>query len=128
MASVEEAVDSSSEGTSRHRSADERSILTRRRVAWVLVVGFFVVGDVVTTAVGVATPGVSEFNPSILSLVAAHGFLGVVVLKGAVVAAAYLLYRIVPRPHDVAIPVGFGLVGLGVTIWNVAIIGTATFH
>lgn len=95
-----------------------------RRWAWALVLAFFVGGDLTTTAIGYATPGVMEGNPGILALLDGHGLVGMLILKAVVVLGAYLLYRVAPRPHDVGVPLGFGVVGVGVTGWNVAVLAS----
>lgn len=101
------------------------SPLSVHRWAWVLAAGFFIVGDVVTTGIGLSLPGVVERNPAVVSLVTDHGFVAMVALKALVVGAAYLVYRVTPRPHAVGIPLGFAVVGVAVTGWNLLVLATA---
>lgn len=98
-----------------------------RRWAWIAVLVFFVGGDLATTAIGTATPGVMEVNPSIAVLLEKHGLLGMAALKVVVVVAASVVYWVVPRPHDVSVPLGFGAVGVIVTGWNLIVLGSLVF-
>ena len=92
------------------------------RWIWAFVGVFFVGGDLGTTGVGYVIPGVAEWNPSIAMVVDTHGFVGMISLKLIAVLGAFLLYRVAPRPHNVAVPLGFVVVGVGVTTWNLVVL------
>ena len=94
-------------------------------LAWLFVAVFFVVGDVVTTVVGLRLPGVVERNPAVVALLGEHGFAAMVALKALVVSVAYLVYRVAPHPHAVGIPLGFAAIGVAVTGWNLVVLATA---
>lgn len=95
------------------------------RWAWLLVVVFFVGGDLVTTGLGLRLHGVAEQNPILAPILTDHGFVAMLVLKGIVVAGGYLLYRYVPHPQDLGVPIGFAVVGVAVTGWNLAVLAAA---
>jgi hypothetical protein len=89
---------------------------------WRIVGLGFVVGDIVTTSIGLGLSGVTEGHPF-----AAHLFqysvLGTMIsLKVAVVGGCYLFWRWVPRPHCVGIPLGLAALGVLVTIWNLLVL------
>ncbi|WP_247010537.1 hypothetical protein [Halorientalis litorea] len=92
---------------------------------WLAAVLFFGVGDVVTTGIGLDLTGVSEIGP-LRSVVLRHGVFAVVGLKLVTFAACYVLWRAVPRPHAVGVPLGLALLGVPVTGWNVAVLVLAT--
>lgn len=97
---------------------------THRRV-WLVVVIFFVGGDVLTTGLGLSVAGVVERNAVLAPLVADHGMAAILLLKGIVVGGGYLCYRVLPDPHDIGVPLGFATVGMAVTGWNLLVLGTA---
>lgn len=95
------------------------------RWAWLFVVVFFVGGDLVTTGLGLQVHGVVEQNPMLAPVLADHGLVSMVVLKGIVVGGGYVLYRSVPHPHGLGVPIGFAVVGVLVTGWNLLIVASA---
>lgn len=95
---------------------------------WLLVGVGFVVGDIVTTSIGLGLSGVTESHPF-----AAHLFqysvLGTMItLKLAVVGGCYLFWRRVPRPHRVGIPLGLAALGVLVTVWNLLVLSQVYFY
>ncbi|MDX1746826.1 MAG: hypothetical protein R3324_12875 [Halobacteriales archaeon] len=90
---------------------------------WVLMVLFFCVGDLVTTHVGLSMPGIVEAGPLVGPVLEAYGPAAMVVMKGATVALFYGLYRVVPEPHSLGVPLGLAVVGVLVTAWNLVVIG-----
>jgi hypothetical protein len=92
---------------------------------WLIAVLFFGVGDVVTTGIGLDLTGVSEIGP-LRSVILRHGVFAIVGLKLVTFAACYVLWRVVPRPHAVGVPLGLALLGVPVTGWNVAVLVLAT--
>lgn len=89
---------------------------------WLLALLCYGVGDVVTTVVGVHTPGVVETNPFARWAFARSVVGGMVALKGLAFAGAYLLWRAVPPPYRVGVPLGLALSGLVVTCWNMHVL------
>lgn len=112
------------EGTAsrRGRPASGSYIPSDHRLIWACVGVFFVGGDLGTTGLGYLVPGVVEWNPSIATVLDTYGFLGMLPLKVIAVLGALFLYRVVPRPNDVAVPLGFAVVGMGVTAWNLVVL------
>lgn len=92
---------------------------------WLVAFLAFVVGDSVTTAVGLSV-GAVEGNPVAATVLDAAGLPGMVLLKGAIVLALYGLYLGYDRATatDVTAEAAVLLAGLGlvVTTWNVAVI------
>lgn len=97
------------------------------RMLWGFMAVFFVVGDLGTTGLGYVIPGVAEFNPSMAAVIDIHGLVGMISLKVAAVFCAVVVYRLLPRPHKGAIPLGMLVVGVGVTIWNLLVITSSVF-
>lgn len=94
---------------------------------WVIACLGFVVGDVVTTGIGLRLIGLAETNP-----IAAHLFEysmlgGMAALKLAVCGVGYAAWKCVPRPHCIGIPLGLAALGISVTAWNLHVITQATF-
>ena len=85
---------------------------------WATVVAFFVVGDLVTTVVGLTMTGLTEGGPLAAVVHARYGVIALVLLKPVAVAAFYLLWRAVPSPHDVGVPLALATVGILATAWN----------
>jgi len=100
-------------------------VVTAETRLWLLAVLFFGVGDTVTTAVGLGLPGVREVG-LFRSVITTHGLVAIVGLKLATFAVCYLLWRAVPRPHAVGVPLGLVLLGVPVTGWNVVVLTLAT--
>lgn len=94
-------------------------------VAWVFAAVFFVVGDLVTTAIGLGALGLAEHNPVIAPFVIRHGLGSIVAIKAFVVGVGYMGYRLLPSAHAVGIPLGFAVVGVGATAWNLTVLGVA---
>lgn len=85
---------------------------------WAAVVAFFVVGDLVTTVVGLTMTGLSEGGPLAAVVYERYGVGALVLMKPVAVAAFYLLWRVVPSPHDVGVPIALAAVGVLATAWN----------
>lgn len=91
---------------------------------WALALLAFVVGDTLTTAVGLSM-GLPEAHPAMARVIGAAGLAGVVGVKLAVVAGGAALAAAVPRDWRVGVPVGLALVGVVVTAWNGVVLGVA---
>lgn len=102
---------------------DERMIsASSPQALWSLAVAFFVVGDLATTGIGVASGQIAEVGPLGDPIVDRYGFVGMVALKLVVVGLAYLAWRRVPDPERIGIPVGLLFVGALVTAWNALVL------
>lgn len=100
--------------------------LWRSRVhLWLVAVAFFAVGDVATTAVGLASGRVAEAGPIVGPVIARHGVAALVALKAGTFGCCYLLSRFVPRPHGVGVPLAMAALGVFVTGWNLAVLAVA---
>ena len=95
------------------------------RLWWYGAIAFFLVGDTVTTLVGLQLQTTVEASPVAAWLINAHGLVLIVPLKLAVVCGFYGFYRIVPEPHNVGIPLGLCALGFVITVWNGAVIVAA---
>ncbi|MFB6189826.1 MAG: DUF5658 family protein [Halapricum sp.] len=92
---------------------------------WMGAVLAFFVGDLVTTTVGLSVGHVTEAGPVTAPLLAQYGLLAIVGLKALVLAVCYALWILVPRPHNVGVPLGLCLVGIVTSLWNAAIVAVA---
>jgi hypothetical protein len=107
--------------------ADERLVSAwSPRTLWALAIGFFFVGDLVTTSVGVSSGQIAEVGPLGDPIVSRYGFPGMVALKFAVIGLSYLTWRLVPDPERVGIPLGLLFVGALVTVWNAIVLVVAS--
>ena len=93
---------------------------------WLLAVFLFGVGDLVTTSVGLASSGVSEIGPIAGPLIEQYGPGAMVALKIGAFAGFYAIWRLVPRPHSLGVPLGLAFLGGVVTLWNLLVITLAT--
>lgn len=98
-------------------------LLDSERFLWLVAVAFFGIGDLLTTVAGLHLEQVIEAGPVVADVIAVHGVPAMVALKLAVFAICYGLWRVVPAPHRVGVPLGLAMLGVLVTIWNVGIIG-----
>ncbi|MGQ4556631.1 DUF5658 family protein [Halobellus sp. GM3] len=92
---------------------------------WYGAVVFFLVGDVVTTLAGLQLHTVVEASPVAAWLINAHGISMILPLKLVVVCGFYGIYRVIPRPHSIGVPLGLCALGFVVTVWNGAVIVSA---
>jgi hypothetical protein len=93
-----------------------------RAKLWGVMLLFFCVGDVVTTAVGLSMQGVVEAGPVVAPMLRQYGLAAMVGLKAATAGLFYGLYRVLPDPQSVGVPLGLALLGVFVTGWNLVII------
>jgi len=92
---------------------------------WIAAVLSYGFGDFVTTTVGLSQQGIVEVGPVAGPVVDAYGTPGLVVLKSGTLAGSYAVWRLVPQPQRVGIPLGLVSVGLAVTLWNSVMIWLA---
>lgn len=92
---------------------------------WIVAVGFYGIGDLVTTAIGLRVSGVVEASPVVGPLLDLFGVGTLFVLKGVTLTASYAVWHLVPDPHRTGVPLGLAVVGVTVTGWNIVILSTA---
>lgn len=111
--------------TSRH--GREIDLLSNVRVElWGLAILLFGVGDLLTTTVGLVNGPVVETGPVVADLLRRYGVLAIVGSKTALFALCAVLYRRVPSPHHLGVPLGLATMGVLVTGWNLWVIGLVT--
>jgi len=92
---------------------------------WYGAIVFFLVGDILTTLIGLQLRTIVEASPVAAWLINAHGLPMILPVKLFVVCGFYGFYRLVPRPHSIGIPLGLCALGFVVTVWNGAVIVAA---
>lgn len=98
------------------------------RLLWAIGIGFYGIGDTLTTVVGFWAGRGVEAGPVVALLMAQAGILGLLVVKVAVLLGFYLAWRVLHSPGRVGIPLALSIVGVFVTGWNgvVLVVGTTT--
>lgn len=91
---------------------------SRTRELWALTVAGFVFGDLLTTTVGLSGGGVVEVGPLAVHFIEWFGLGAMIPLKLLALGACLLIWRAVPKPHDVGVPLGLAVFGVLVTAWN----------
>ena len=79
-------------------------------------------GDLITTGFGVASGGIAEAGPIAAPIIHRYGFLGMILLKLVVMGLAFSLWKLVPSPARIGIPLGLATVGVLVTAWNLIVL------
>lgn len=100
----------------------------RQPTLWLLAVGFFGVGDLVTTAVGLRLSGVIEAGPLVGPLIGRYGVGSLFVVKTLALVGSYGVWRLVPAPHRIGVPLGLAVLGVVVTGWNTAIVSMVLLY
>jgi cation transporter-like permease len=90
---------------------------------WSFSVLFFALGDLLTTQFAITTNPLSEGNPVVGWMILNHGLAGFVVLKLAAFVVAYVSWRVIYPPYNVTIPLTLSVMGIGITTWNLFLIG-----
>ena len=91
---------------------------------WFLAVGFFGIGDLVTTAIGLRLDGIIEAGPLVGPLIGQYGIGSLFVLKLLALTVSYGIWQLVPAPHRVGVPLGLAVLGMVVTGWNAVVVST----
>lgn len=89
---------------------------------WVATLVFFVGGDLLTTAVGLLNGGVAEVGPVVAPIMAELGLLVMLPLKALAIGVCYAIWRLVPAPYAVGVPLGLATFGVLVTGWNFGVL------
>lgn len=89
---------------------------------WGCTILFFGVADVVTTSVGLQLGGVAEVGPVVAPFIRQHGLAAMILLKVGTFGVCYLMYRTVPWPYNLGVPLGLAALGGLVSVWNTILI------
>lgn len=89
---------------------------------WLVAIAFFGVGDLVTTTIGYSIVGVTELSPVVTVLLEQRALVSLTVLKTAVIAAFFAIWKYAAWPYSVGIPLGLSILGVAVTVWNAGVI------
>lgn len=105
-------------------SARRWDTATDDRVAWLWTgaVATFVVGDLLTTALGVSTGLTTEAHPVAAAMVSRFGLGSLVVVKVAVLTSLYSVWRRVPHTPETAVPAVLLAFGAAITLWNAGVL------
>lgn len=93
---------------------------------WLIAIALFGLGDLVTTIYFIEFYGAVETHPVGAAVINDAGYWALVPLKGLAFAFLYALYRAVPKPHAIGVPIGLILLGAYLTTWNTVIHLTGT--
>lgn len=93
---------------------------------WLTAITFFVIGDILTTAVGLTYGGVAEAGPIVGALIRNYGLVVLVPMKALSLGIAYVLWRFVPAPYAVGVPLGLATLGILATGWNIGVLVVLT--
>lgn len=91
----------------RHRLPIDVTPIALERLFWVLV-GVSLVGDVVTTFVGLHI-GLAESNPVARGAIDSHGLAGMLVLKAVAIGVGLACRPLLPRAYRPIVPAGLAL-------------------
>lgn len=85
---------------------------------WWIGLGFYGVGDTLTTLIGYWAGRGVEVGPVVSVLMAEFGVPALFAVKVAVIGGFFLAWRVVQSPGRVGIPLALSVVGIAVTGWN----------
>jgi len=94
----------------------------RDSVLWVGAILFWGLGDTLTTAVGLSSGVTREVGPVSVHVLGIGGVGLLAVFKIVCLFAAFGWWYYWPSGNRVGIPAGLALVGVSITVWNVALI------
>jgi hypothetical protein len=89
---------------------------------WVIAVVFYGLGDAATTGIGIHTSGLVEAGPFVAPLLERYGLGVMFLLKIGVLGGMFALWRRMPRPQRLGVPLGLATVGVVVTTWNASLL------
>jgi len=94
-------------------------------VLWLIAFLTFVVGDSITTVIGLSG-GATEAHPTAQYILSRWGEVGMVVVKSSVLLTLYTLYWLFDRLTrwniDDEASISVALLGLAITLWNVHVL------
>lgn len=88
-----------------------------RDYLWLLAFVTFVLGDLLTTAIGIHV-GLVENHPLYDSILPGDLLSVALAIKFVLLAGFVTAYQFVPEPARLGIPIGLALLGTAVTLWN----------
>ncbi|AGB36827.1 DUF5658 family protein [Natronococcus occultus] len=100
---------------------DEMSPRTLERALWLLV-ALSLVGDVVTTFVGLQL-GLAESNPIARNVIYSHGLTGMLAMKGAAVGVGLACRPLLPQAYRMIVPAGLAVpwtVAVGINLYMIS--------
>lgn len=100
-------------------------LVTRHRQVWVGGLLLYGVGDTATTFLGLSTGGIAEAGPVAAPPIETYGRVALLGVEAVTFAAFYALWRVLPTPGRVAVPLALATVGTVVTAWNLAVVAGA---
>ncbi|MFB6301455.1 MAG: hypothetical protein ABEH78_01130 [Haloferacaceae archaeon] len=92
---------------------------------WAVAIVFFGIGDTVTTTVGLQAGHIAEVGPVVAPIIQQYGYAAIGLLKLGTLVACYLVYRIIPAPHNLGVPLGLAVLGVLVSGWNAVVLTIA---
>jgi hypothetical protein len=95
------------------------------RELWILTVSFLIIGDLVTTGLGVSSGQIAEVGPLGDPIVEQYGMYGMVALKLGVLGLSFVAWKLAPDPERIGIPLGLAAIGVVVTLWNTVVLSLA---
>lgn len=98
------------------------TLAARSDEMWWTAVGFYVVGDLATTFLGLQFVGITEIGPVAVILLEAYGFGAITGLKLVMLGLFFVLWWSLPDRITIGIPLSLACVGVCVTGWNVGMI------
>lgn len=98
------------------------ALIENQPLLWGLAVVFYGIGDTVTTALGLRADHTAEVGPVALVVIGDAGILGLVLLKLVFFAIFAAIWYVLETPGRVAIPAAVAVAGIGVTLWNTAML------
>lgn len=103
-----------------------KALAERERLLWVAAICLYGVGDGVTTAWGLTATGVAEAGPLAGPVIEHYGKVAFLGFKAVLVACFYGVWSLLRSSGRVGIPLTLVLVGGVVTVWNLAVIISAS--
>jgi hypothetical protein len=91
---------------------------------WVLALLFFGIGDLLITGIGWQLESAVEVGPIAAEALGRFGMIALIVLKLLAFGLCYRLWQGTVKPYSAGIPFALAALGVSVTAWNLAIVGT----
>lgn len=98
------------------------TLVAHSPLLWILAILTFGMTDIITTYLGITLEVAHEASPLAAAIFGEHRFGFIYVAKAAIFILFYLLWRFIPAPYNVSIPLGLFILGTAITVWNTFII------
>lgn len=89
---------------------------------WAVGILAFGIGDMVTTIVGIRFRNLVEVGILTSPILDAYGLHAIVALKLLAFGLCLAMWKVVPAPYRVGVPLGIAVFGILVTLWNTLMI------